>query len=176
MAYLHHGDFITHIYSGRYPHSSCRCARETRAVITVFGRGVLCRYLARPRRLLAGGCRSGCGGSYAAGTTGCIVAPLGGVACFYLGVQCIHLRCRKSCRIGARRRFCWHFRRVAARCAGWYVWVRAARMHVCLVLCGSHPSYLMGELRRFVYHIRRSVDGCFCVADATSARHSRSRR
>ena len=35
---------------------------------------------------------------------------------------------------------------------------------------------LVGELRRFVYHIRRSVDGCFCVTDATSARHSRSRR
>lgn len=63
-----------------------------------------------------------------------------------------------------------------SRCAGWYVWVRAARMHACLVLCGSHPSYLVGEFRRFVYHIRRSVDGCFCVADATSARHSRSRR
>ena len=74
MAYLHHGGFITHIHSGRYPHSSCRCAREARAVIAVFGRGVLCRYLAGPWRLFAGGCRGDRGGSYAAGTTGCIVA------------------------------------------------------------------------------------------------------
>lgn len=47
---------------------------------------------------------------------------------------------------------------------------------LALFYAGSHPSYLVGEFRRFVYHIRRSVDGCFCVADATSARHSRSRR
>lgn len=77
-------------------------ARVKLVLLLLFSVGVFFdRYLAGPWHLFAGGCRGGCGGSYAAGATGRIVAPLGGAACFYLGVQCIRLRCRKPCRIGA---------------------------------------------------------------------------